>query len=275
MTYQQPGPQGLDYRACRYGTSRLTFRGPARMLDKPYIAFLGSTETYGKYIPVPFPALAEQSLQVPCVNLGCVNGGHDTYLHDPYVVEMAAQARVCVVQIGGAHNMSNRFYTVHPRRNDRFLRASPLMRQIFRDVDFTDFAFTRHMLESLRRFAPDRFAMLREELQAAWVARTRLLVQRLGGRAVLLWFAGHRPPDGPDAKGLGPDPLFIERWMIDTLREDVADIVDATLGTAAQAAGGAGMVVPPGEEPVAAGMPGPAAHAEAAERLLPVLRRHL
>ena len=146
MTFQRKGPPGLDYKPCRYGTSRLTFRGPARLLRGKYVAFLGSTETYGKYIPEPYPALVEQELGVTCVNLGCVNAGHDVYLHDPYVMELAGQARVRVLQIGGAHNMSNRFYTVHPRRNDRFLKSSRLMRQIFGDVDFTDFTFTRHML---------------------------------------------------------------------------------------------------------------------------------
>lgn len=275
MTFQRKGPPGLDYKPCRYGTSRLTFRGPARLLRGKYVAFLGSTETYGKYIPEPYPALVEQELGVTCVNLGCVNAGHDVYLHDPYVMELAGQARVRVLQIGGAHNMSNRFYTVHPRRNDRFLKSSRLMRQIFGDVDFTDFTFTRHMLESLCRFAPDRFAMLREELQAAWVARTRLLVQRLGGPVVLLWFAPHRMPGGPEAETIGTDPLFIERWMVDALRDDVAEIVDATISASAQAAGLQGMVVPPGEEAVAAAMPGAVAHAEAAGLLLPALRGRL
>lgn len=275
MTIQTNGASGLDYKPCRYGTSRLTFRGPARLLDTPYVAFLGTTETYGKYIPSPFPALVEMRLGTACVNLGHVNAGHDLYLNDPYILEIAAQARVCVMQVGGAHNMSNRFYTVHPRRNDRFLKASRLMRQIFRDVDFTDFTFTRHMLDSLQRFAPDRFAMLREELQEAWIARTRLLADRLNGRLVLLWFAGHRPPVGPPDAGLGPDPLFQERRMLDAVANCVADIVEVTISAAAQAQSRDAMVIPPGEEQAAADMPGPAAHQEAADILLPVLRRYV
>lgn len=273
MSFQVPGSQGLDYKSCRYGTSRLTFRGPARLLDKRYIAFLGTTETFGKYIPRPFPALAEDRLGTACVNLGFVNAGHDLYLNDPVVMEIAGEARVSVVQIGGAHNLSNRFYTVHPRRNDRFLRASKLMHQIFRDVDFTDFNFTRHMLESLQRFAPDRFALLREELQEAWVSRTRLLADRLGGRVILLWFADHPPPNDAAAHGSGPDPLFIEARMIDALRRDVAEIVTVTIDPEARTRDG--MVVPQGEEPAAAEMPGPAAHLQAANALAPVLRKYL
>lgn len=273
MSFLVPGSKGLDYKPCRYGASRLTFRGPARLLNKRYIAFLGTTETYGKYIPRPFPALTEDRLGTACVNLGFVNAGHDLYLNDPVVMDIAGEAQICVVQIGGAHNLSNRFYTVHPRRNDRFLRASRLMRQIFRDVDFTDFTFTRHMLESLQRFAPDRFALLRDELQEAWVSRTRLLADRLGGRVILLWLADHLPPDGAPATGLGPDPLFIEGPMIEALRGDVAEVVTVKISATARAHDG--MVVPQGEEAAAADMPGPAAHLQTAEALAPVLHRYL
>jgi hypothetical protein len=34
---------------------------------------------------------------------------------------MASVADVAVQQLMGADNISNRFYTAHPRRNDRFL----------------------------------------------------------------------------------------------------------------------------------------------------------
>ena len=47
MTYDAAGPAPLDYLPCRYGTSKLMFRGPRRRLEAPYIAFLGGPETYG------------------------------------------------------------------------------------------------------------------------------------------------------------------------------------------------------------------------------------
>ncbi|MCM2562712.1 DUF6473 family protein [Lutimaribacter sp. EGI FJ00015] len=271
MSFQMTGPLGLDYEPCRYGASRVTFRGPAQSLHRPYAAFLGGTETYGKFIERPFPALLRDRLALSCVNLGCVNAGHDLYLHDPSIMEIVSRARVCVLQIGGAQNMSNRYYTVHPRRNDRFVKASNLMRQIFRDVDFTEFIFTRHMLESLAQFAPARFQMLRDELQDAWVARTRLLADRLDGRVILLWFADRYPPLSDSVPGLGPDPLFITREMIESLRPDVADIVEVATSAAVKAAGTDGMIFPAGEQAAAATLPGPKAHLEVAARLLPAL----
>jgi len=47
----------LDIEPCRYGYSRLTFRGPEPNLDASYIAFLGTTETVGPFLTRPFPTL--------------------------------------------------------------------------------------------------------------------------------------------------------------------------------------------------------------------------
>ena len=120
MSIDTMGPGALDYLPCRYGSSKLVFRGPRRELGQPFVAFVGSSETYGKFIKEPFPALVEQQLGRACVNFGLLNAGVDAFVHDPFVRNTAAQADVTVVQIMGAQNMTNRFYAVHPRRNDRF-----------------------------------------------------------------------------------------------------------------------------------------------------------
>ena len=80
----------------------------------------------------------------------------------------------------GAQNMSNRFYQVHPRRNDRLTRVSTVMQAIFPEVDFSEFCFTRHLLTRLAEVAPERFPILREELQAAWTARMRTFLEATG-----------------------------------------------------------------------------------------------
>ena len=50
MTFAMTAPGALDYFPCRYGRSRVLFRGPRRPLDVPYVAFLGGTETYGRFL---------------------------------------------------------------------------------------------------------------------------------------------------------------------------------------------------------------------------------
>ncbi len=123
MTYDPRGGGALDYYPCRYGASKLMFRGPRRKADGTHVAVLGGCETYGKFIAHPYPDLLEKAVGRPVLNLGLQNAGVDVFLQDKTVGELCQSAAVTVIELTGAHNTSNRFYGVHPRRNDRFLRA--------------------------------------------------------------------------------------------------------------------------------------------------------
>jgi hypothetical protein len=270
MAYAHQGAGALDYFPCRYGTSRLRFRGPCRDLTGPYVAVLGGTETYGKFVPRPYPALVEEATGLRMVNLGCTNAGPDVFLNDPTVLEIAARARLAVVQILGAQNLTNRFYTVHPRRNDRFLAAALLLRQMFPEVDFTEFHFTRHMLRALRAASPDRFEVVAEELRAAWVARMGDLLGRLRGRAVLLWMGAEAAPPAGQG-GLEHDPILVDADMIAAVRGRAIACVEVVASPQARARGVEGLAFAPLERPAAMVVPGPAVHAEVAAALAPRL----
>ena len=273
MAYEYAGEAALDYFPCRYGQSKLLFRGPRRRLEGAYVAAIGGTETYGKFVPDPYPALVETALGLPVVNFGCMNAGADVFAAEPVVVDACRHARVTVIQLMGAQNLSNRFYAVHPRRNDRFLRASTLMKTIFREVDFTEFHFTRHMLSVLRERSAEKFALVEEELKAAWVARMRNLLQKIDGRCVLLWIAGvaGADPQG-QADGLGHEPLFVDAGMVAAIRPLASDLVRVTPSAGALAAGTDGMSFGALDAPVAAAMPGPKVHEEIASALVPAVR---
>lgn len=260
---------GLDYAPCRYGTSRTLFRGPARSLDGDYIACLGGTETYGRFVTRPFPDLLEAGLGRTTVNFGCINAGLDVFLHDKVIMRACAQAALTVVQIVGAQNMSNRFYSVHPRRNDRFLRASRRMTEIWPDVDFSEIHFTRHLLSVLQASSPGQFAKLRHELNEAWVARMRSLARELGGRVVLLWMSDRRPDDPAELDDGGP--LFVTGSMIEAVLPDVLDVVEVVSPRRFGREETRGMVFPELERPVAESLPGPTMHGLTAEALAPRL----
>ncbi|MGH1423195.1 MAG: DUF6473 family protein [Pseudooceanicola sp.] len=271
MTYETWGAGALDYFACRYGESRNRFRGPKRKLEGEYLAFLGGTDTYGRFIPRPYPALVEDRLGIPCVNFGWANAGIDAFMHDLTVLEAARAAKAVVLQVPGAQNMSNRYYAVHPRRNDRFLQASGLMRKVFPNTDFTEFHFTRHLLNKLRRTDVDRFAILVAELQFAWVARMGEFLSLIDVPVILLWFSDHAPESDVKATAMEHDPLFVTDEMLASVEPRPLAILDATASANAIAAGTLGMVFSEVEAPAAGEALGPAAHEEAAEKLAPVL----
>jgi hypothetical protein len=272
MAYAFAGEGSLDYSPCHYGASKLLFRGPRRDLALPYVAVLGGTETYGKFIPRPWPTLVEDETGLRVVNLGCVNAGADVYLCDPGVMEVVSGARLAMVQVVGAGNLTNRFYAVHPRRNDRFLRASNALMQLYPEVDFTNFHFTRHLLQTLHSVSPVRFEKIADELRRTWVARMRALIEGVRVPVVLVWIADHAPgPRGP--ADMTVDPLLVDRPMIDALRDLVAVWVQPKRCEAGRSLDG--MAFAEMERPAAEGLPGPQAHeavavsvAEAVDRLL-------
>lgn len=243
------------------------FRGPQRSLAGRYVAVIGGTETFGKYVAQPFSDHLETALGMPVVNLGIANAGPEVLLADEEIGRIARQAQAVVLQIVGAQNQSNPFYTVHPRRNDRVLGVTHAMRGLFPEVDFTEFHFTRHLLQSLHAVSRDRFAIIVAQLQARWVERTAALLHALGANTILLW-AGAQAPLADAATQIGPRyPAFVDRAMVGR----VAPLASRYLE-----------LCPATERPapddflqnlaVEAGVMGVRAHRTIADRLVPVLR---
>lgn len=272
MGYLGPGDGTLDYFPCRYGTSRLSFRGPRRELTGEYVVMLGGSETYGRFVTAPFPSLVEERLGMPVANLGCQNSGPDVYLADRPVLEVTRNAHVAVVQVTGAQNLTNRYYTVHPRRNDRFTHATPLLRSLYRDVDFTGIHFTGHLLMVLAGKGQERFAPIMAELKVLWLQRMKMLMQHLPERRVLLWIADRRPLAAGLRGGPSYAPWLIDREMLDELKPLVSAQVEVVMSPEARAEGVGAMRFAPVDEAAAWSLPGAAAHHEVAKTLLPVIK---
>lgn len=261
MSYAKAGHGPLDYQPCRYEGSPMTFRGPKAEPEEGYVLCLGGSETFGKFSPDPYPDLLARRLGRPVVNMGAMNAGIDLLLHDPAIRNALTRAGAVVLQVPGAANLSNRFFSVHPRRNDRFVKASTMMRTIYREVDFTEFHFTRHMLTALKRRSEDRFMIVVEELRAAWQARMTTLLDRIGVPVHLLWLSRRAPGDDPlDEEGLGYDPLFVDAGMLAGLEPKAASVSVCILAQDARAPAARGMFHGRGEEAAARLMPGPEDH---------------
>ncbi|MGH1371632.1 DUF6473 family protein [Planktotalea sp.] len=224
MTYDGVGLRGLDYEICVYDGSRLKFRGPKIDLNKPYVAFLGGTETFGKFVSDPFPNLLAKHLPAAPVNLGLINGGLDAYLNDPATLDVAKRAELRVVQVIGALNLTNHYFKVHPRRNDRFVCAQDTLKRLFPEVDFTEFHFTRAMLSALRAHSGERYRMVCNELQGIWLARMTVLLKLLGDKTILLWFGSQKPPE--NGTNTPCDPMLIDADMVNRMREKVSSYVE-------------------------------------------------
>ncbi|MEE9427510.1 MAG: DUF6473 family protein [Paracoccaceae bacterium] len=268
MSFEYQGEGALDYFPCHYGRSKLLFRGPKRSISGDYNVAIGGSETFGKFVEVPYPSILEIMTGKKIINLGCMYSGPNVFLNEPSVLEICQNAKVTIIQLTGAQNMSNRFYTVHPRRNDRFLGPTHLMKSVFPDVDLTDVHFTGHLLRVLREKSVRRFDLVRQELQLEWVRQMQVLLGKIGGQIVLLWLAGRGPNDLNNIFGSRADPLFLKREMIEELTERHVRLVEVIASPEEVAAGHERMIYNQLQESAAQQMLGPIAHQEASRRLV-------
>lgn len=268
MSFEDPGDLSPYAAPCRYGTSKLQFRGPERDLNAPYVAFLGGSETFGRFVAHPFADLIEAQTGLACVNFGAPLAGIDAIMADPELPSLAAKAEVVVLQLFPAGQVSNRLYRVHPRRNDRFVEASALLTRIYPEVDFSEVHFTGHLLATLEARAPDRFRVVRDVVQQAWSARMRLLIERIGRPVLLLWL---RSAGAAEAR-CSLQPRLVTAEMISDLSTVSAGCVEVDVLPAEEAGELPDMVYGALQAPSAGRLPGPAAHRQIAEALAPRLQ---
>lgn len=258
----------LSYALYRLGTSKILFRGPKPDLDQDYVAFVGGSETFGRFVSRPFTTLAEQRLGLTAANFGVVNGSLDVLVKTPELIDACNNAVVTVLQVTGAHNMSNRFYSVHPRRNDRFVGASSVLDALFPDVDFTEHCFIGHLLQTLYSRAPDRFSIVIAEMQAAWTARMRRTLQDLTCPVQLLMIGAPMVEDAPFEDAMANPAPFVTQGMIDEVTQGQRACITIRPSSQSVANGTMGMHFAPDEADSAARAPSPAVHQEISDALV-------
>ncbi|MEO0752038.1 MAG: DUF6473 family protein [Pseudomonadota bacterium] len=266
------GLTAREVEQCRYDGSRLLLRGPRRDLDDAFVACLGGTDTFARFITQPYPDLLETALGQTCVNFGWPNAGIDVFRGDPALIDCASRARVCVLQVPNAINMTNLYYRVHTRRNDRVLEETGAMRALFPDVDFTPFSFTRHMLTRLRTAYPEAFGYLQKELASVWVAGMQELVQQIDAPVVLLWLSMRRPEDQPGVPDLSADPAMVNRAMLDALKPQIHCLTEVLITPEARGVDAEIIDAPPS---TAEATLSAQAHADTARALAPIVTRLL
>jgi hypothetical protein len=230
---------------------------------------LGGSATLGKSVTQPFPALVAGATGLQVLNLGALNAGPAVYLSDPGVLHLISRAEAAVVQVTGAETMSNPYYTVHARRNDRFLSATPALRALFPELDVTEIHFTRHLLQVLAATDPVRFDVVVQSLKAAWVVGMQSLIAQLPRHRWLLWVSDSPPPQRADTLAPGTGPLFVDAGMLERFHPQTGDVLVVVPSPTARDSDDN-----PGPGPMQ-GLPGAAAHREVADVLGPVIAARL
>jgi LPS sulfotransferase NodH len=100
----------FDYEVYQLPTiGSTTFRGPPVNTSVPYLAFIGSAHTFGRFAPTPFPSLLGMRLGLPVLNLAVGGAGPRHYLTQEYL-KLINGAEAVVIQIMSGRHASNSLF---------------------------------------------------------------------------------------------------------------------------------------------------------------------
>ena len=98
---------GLDYELYQQPTiGSRTFRGPPVNTSAPYLAFIGSAQTFGRFVQAPFSCLLGTRLGIQVLNLAVGGAGPRHFLTREYL-ELINGAEAVVIQIMSGRSASN------------------------------------------------------------------------------------------------------------------------------------------------------------------------
>ena len=208
------------------GFGNLQIRPMPKTLENDYVVFLGSDDTHGCQVDSPYPSLVQHFTGFQAINLGCVGARIDAFLNDDRVLEICKGAGLAFLEVMGAEAMSNRLYRVSARNNQRLVRVSKYLKALYEGVDFSGVETVSELLTALAQMPEEKLYFVKMELHLAWVARMKALINKIDTPVILLWISDHYPYYAETGGTIYRDPLFVDRMMIEALRNEVVDVVE-------------------------------------------------
>jgi LPS sulfotransferase NodH len=258
---------GVEYDLCRYAElGDREFRGPPVDLAKPYVAFIGAAQTFGRFVAEPFPTLLQRRLGAPALNLG-VGGAGPRLFARPRFLNLLNRAEAVVFQVLSGRSVSCSLFD--NSRGGGLTGVTPLAPHPVRAEEFLALA-----KEKLSR---PEFVKIVAEMRADYVAQYLELIGKVTAPRILLWLAKRKPAyrvdyDGPVSDVLGDFPQLVNETMVAEIAAHCDDYVECAsssgiphrLWRAEQPIEGARLR---NGELLNFYYPSPEMHAEAAERL--------
>jgi hypothetical protein len=203
---------GFDYHLCQLpNLGWRTFRGPPADTSKPYLAFLGSAQTFGRFCERPFPSLLGSRLKLGVLNLS-VGGAGPRHFQAPAYLDLVNGAEAVIVQILSGRSASNSLFDNSRWGNHEGQRR--LDGATMRSEDF------------FRKFAetasPEEITKVVQETRHDYTQAFAHLLQEITAPKILFWFSTKPPSDVDDCSDMPAslfrgNPQLVNRRMLNEL----------------------------------------------------------
>ena len=240
-SYQTRDGRIVDYQFYTCDKVRATLRGPRPKALRPlaYAVCLGAAQTMGVLCERPYPAILEETLGLPVVNLGLGGASPSLFTGNDGALAIVNEAKFVIVQIMSGRSESNSLYAsagteLLTRRSDG---------GAIRAVDAYDELLKSHALATLnfggmRRFliphAPKRLRAVISQTRAAWMDSHRALLEEISVPTVLFWFSSRTPQYKERYHTVqqlfGQYPQLVNAEMVDAVKPAATHYVECVSG---------------------------------------------
>lgn len=196
--YQNLDKDIIDYKI--YDFQGLKLRGP-KLDNNKYIAFIGASQTFGRYCQEPYPNILGKRLNMGILNFGIGGKGPTYFLRNKTILEAVNKADLVIIQVLSGRSIGNSVFGsmdggMHGIRliDGKRMRSDYIFSELINGID--NRGLSREFMENLVK-----------EIRGNYVAATIELLEAIQPPKVLLWFST-RTPEYKEIYGLTPYQQF-------------------------------------------------------------------
>lgn len=225
LGYQKSDADMVDYQIWKLWMPQrgLAVRGPRPQNIKPktYCVSLGAADTFGRFVPQPYPQLLAKALDLSSLNLGFAGVGPSFYnqARNQTLIQLVNNAQFATISIFSGRSQSNSKFTTAWRSQEQYCLENGQTMP-------ADYAYQQLLEDSDRA----TIAALVEETRSRYLKEFIQLLEKITVPKVLLWFA-RRSPDytltyDSILNLFGGFPHLINRDMVNALKPYCDDYVE-------------------------------------------------
>jgi hypothetical protein len=198
LFYQNLDTDIIDYKI--YDYQGLELRGPKLSTNK-YIAYIGASQTFGRYCQEPYPHLLEKRLNMGTLNFGIGGKGPTYFLRNKIILEAVNKAELVIIQVLSGRSISNSVF----ESRDGGMHGIRLIdgKKMRSDYAFSELISGKDNRGLSREFMEN----LVKETRENYVSATIEFLKAIQPPKVLLWLST-RTPEYKEIYGLTPYHKF-------------------------------------------------------------------
>lgn len=196
--YQNLDKNIIDYKI--YDFQGLELRGP-KLDNTKYIAYIGASQTFGRYCQEPYPHLLSKRLNMGTLNFGIGGKGPTYFLKNKTIIEAVNRAELVIIQVLSGRSIGNSVFEsrdggMHGIRliDGKRMRSDYIFSELISGKDKR--GLSKEFMENLVK-----------EIRGNYVSATIELLKAIQPPKVLLWLST-RTPEYKEIYGLTPYQQF-------------------------------------------------------------------